>query len=105
MTAAPDPRIDRAYAALRFVVDPELGLDIVELGLVYDIRVEDGTLVAEITLTTPGCPVTESLPAEAGAVLADTLGAPVRVEVVWDPPWTPEMISPAAAAALGFGRR
>ncbi|HEX2849967.1 MAG TPA: iron-sulfur cluster assembly protein [Acidimicrobiales bacterium] len=97
--------IERASAALRFVVDPELGLDIVELGLVYDIRVDDGVVVAEMTLTTPGCPVSESLPAEARAALAGAFQSPVRVDVVWDPPWTPERISPAAAMALGFGAR
>jgi metal-sulfur cluster biosynthetic enzyme len=105
MTDDNDPRIDRAYAALRFVVDPELGLDIVELGLVYDVRIEDGVVVAEMTLTTPGCPVSESLPAEARAELVRAFEAPVRLDVVWDPPWTPEMISPAAAMALGFGAR
>jgi metal-sulfur cluster biosynthetic enzyme len=96
--------VDRARNALRFVVDPELGLDIVDLGLVYDIRLEDDGLLVEMTLTTPGCPVSESLPAEACQTLESTLGVPVRVVVVWDPPWTPERIDPGAAAALGLRR-
>ncbi|HLF41022.1 MAG TPA: metal-sulfur cluster assembly factor [Acidimicrobiia bacterium] len=94
----------RALDALHEVVDPELGLDIVDLGLVYDVRTEDGDLVVEMTLTTPGCPVSESLPAEAQAAIARAVRVPVRVEVVWDPPWTPERIAPEAARALGLRR-
>ena len=94
---------ERARTALRDVVDPELGLDIVDLGLVYAIREDAGGLEVEMTLTTPGCPVSESLPAEARAVLEAALGVPTRITVVWDPPWTPERIDPAAAA-LGLRR-
>jgi metal-sulfur cluster biosynthetic enzyme len=57
-----------------------------------------------MTLTTPGCPVSESLPAEAAQALEAALGVPARVVVVWDPPWTPDRIDPAAAAALGLRR-
>jgi metal-sulfur cluster biosynthetic enzyme len=95
---------DRARTALRDVVDPELGLDIVDLGLVYAIHENADGLEVEMTLTTPGCPVSESLPAEARSVLEATLGVPIRITVVWDPPWTPERIDPAAAAALGLRR-
>lgn len=56
-----------------------------------------------MTLTTPGCQVSESLPVDAGRVLEAALGVPVRVDVVWDPPWTPDRIDPAAAAASGCG--
>ncbi len=104
MTPTPFSLVDRAYTALRGVVDPELGLDIVDLGLVYALRSEDGGVTVEMTLTTPGCPVSESLPAEAGRALEAALGVPVRVAVVWDPPWTPDRIDPAAAAALGLRR-
>ena len=95
---------ERARTVLRQVVDPELGLDIVDLGLVYDVRQEADGLIVEMTLTTPGCPVSESLPAEACHTLESTLGVPVRIVVVWDPPWTPDRIDPAAAAALGLRR-
>ena len=95
---------DRARTALRQVIDPELGLDIVDLGLVYDVRQEANRLVVEMTLTTPGCPVSESLPAEACHTLESTLGVPVQIVVVWDPPWTPDRIDPAAAARLGLRR-
>ena len=103
MTAT-SPLTEHARAVLRGVVDPELGLDIVDLGLVYDVRREADGVVVEMTLTTPGCPVSESLPAEAGQALEEALGVPARIVVVWDPPWTPERIDPAAAAALGLRR-
>lgn len=101
---ADSPLAEQARAVLRGVVDPELGLDIVDLGLVYDIRQEADGIAVEMTLTTPGCPVSESLPAEARQALEAALGVPARVVVVWDPPWTPDRIDPAAAAALGLRR-
>jgi metal-sulfur cluster biosynthetic enzyme len=98
--------LDAVRAALHGVYDPELGLDIIELGLVYDVREEDGRIVIEMTLTTPGCPVSESLPDDAGLAAAAALGpggaARVEVHVVWDPPWTPERMSQTAASVLGF---
>jgi metal-sulfur cluster biosynthetic enzyme len=100
----PDSPVSAAWNALSGVYDPELYLDVVSLGLVYDVRVDDGTLVVEMTMTTPGCPVSESLPEEAkGAVrqaTADSL--PVDVRVVWDPPWDPSMMNDAATSALGW---
>jgi metal-sulfur cluster biosynthetic enzyme len=103
-----DEAIDRARDALRQVYDPELGLDIVALGLVYGLVVEDGSLVVDMTLTTPGCPVSENLPQQAldaVARAADAFGLSAEVRVVWDPPWTPERVDAAAARALGFGGR
>ena len=95
--------------ALRTVYDPEIGLDIVSLGLVYDVRDEGERVVVEMTLTTPGCPVSESMPDQAAPAAADALGpvgaASVDLRVVWDPPWTPERMSPEALESLGFGRR
>ncbi|HET9733118.1 MAG TPA: iron-sulfur cluster assembly protein [Acidimicrobiales bacterium] len=94
--------------ALTCVYDPELCLDVVSLGLVYALYDEDGRVVVEMTLTTPGCPVSEILPAEAAQAVADAvgpLGWSSEVRVVWDPPWTPERMSPEAAASLGFGPR
>lgn len=91
--------------ALGRVWDPELGLDVVSLGLVYDVRVDDttGTVDVDMTLTTPGCPVSESLPQEAeAAVRAAVPGTDVRIHVVWEPPWTPERLSPMALEQLGF---
>lgn len=103
----PDSPVSAAWNALAGVYDPELYLDVVSLGLVYDVRVDDGALIVEMTMTTPGCPVSESLPAAAEAVVrqatADSL--PVDVRVVWDPPWDPSMMDGAAASALGFQGR
>jgi metal-sulfur cluster biosynthetic enzyme len=100
--------IEQAREALRHVYDPELGLDIVALGLVYGLSVEDGRLVIEMTLTTPGCPVSENLPqqaVEAVSAAVAPFGMPAEVRVVWDPPWTPERMDDRAAGTLGFGRR
>ena len=93
-----------AWNALAGVYDPELYLDLVSLGLVYRVREEDGTLIVEMTMTTPGCPVSESLPQEAEAAVRQAAGdsVPVEVRVVWEPPWNPAMMDEAAAAALGF---
>jgi metal-sulfur cluster biosynthetic enzyme len=95
--------------ALSQVYDPELGLDIVSLGLVYDLHAEDNRVIIEMTLTTPGCPVSESLPDQAACAAAGALGpgGPARVDlrVVWDPPWTPDRLSEEAASHLGFTRR
>ncbi len=107
LTTDPWKAVEAAWGALAGVFDPELCLDVVSLGLVYDLRLEGGSLVVEITLTTPGCPVSESLPEEARAAIIDATDGAVGVDVrvVWDPPWNPSMMSEAAAAALGFGSR
>ena len=99
-----DPR-DRAQRALRTVLDPELALDVVALGLVYDLRVDpERGVEVDMTLTTPGCPVAELLPAEVhDALVAALPGLPVTVNLVWDPPWTPERLSEQAKRDLGFG--
>lgn len=99
--------VEAAKDALGGVYDPELGLDVVSLGLIYDVREEDGLLVVEMTLTTVGCPASESLPDMAAAVVEEALGGAVEVEVrvVWDPPWDPSMLSDTAAMALGFRAR
>ena len=101
----PQDQVERVREALRRVIDPELGIDIVAMGLVYDVREEDGGVVVEMTLTTPGCPVSEGLPEQAWDAAADALGpaglATLDVRVVWEPPWTPAMLAPEARAALG----
>lgn len=96
-----------AWEALRSVYDPELYLDVVSLGLVYGVREEKGSLVVEMTMTTPGCPASESLPEIARSAVEDAVGGavPVDVRVVWEPPWSPAMMDDQAARALGFRRR
>ena len=95
-------------SALGGVYDPELCLDLVSLGLVYDVREAHGTVVVEMTLTTPGCPASESLPEMARVAIADVVGTfavGVEVKVVWDPPWSPAMMNDDAAGALGLRGR
>ena len=100
----PDDPVTAAWNALAGVYDPELYLDVVSLGLVYDVRIDGGVLVVEMTMTTPGCPVSESLPEEARAAVLRAAGdgMAVDVRVVWDPPWDPSMMDEGAASALGF---
>lgn len=101
-----EARRTAVVGALSTVWDPELGLDVVALGLVYDVRVAGDAVEVDMTLTTPGCPVSEQLPAQAeAAVCAAVPDAEVTVNVVWDPPWTPERLSPVALEQLGFARR
>ena len=99
--------LDAAWDALRGVYDPELYLDVVSLGLVYEVRAEAGTVVVEMTMTTPGCPASEVLPEMARVAIADAIDGAVEVDVrvVWDPPWSPAMIDEAAAATLGLRAR
>ena len=105
MTALPDDtsvRKDAVIAALRTVHDPEIPVNIYDLGLIYDLEVgADGSVAIRMTLTTPNCPVAESLPeqirAKAGSVDGVTSAT---VEVVWEPPWTGEMMSADAKLQL-----
>ncbi len=107
-TSADDGDLGWAFDALGDVIDPELGLDIVSLGLIYDIQQVDGRILVDMTLTTPGCPASQSLSAMAAQALADVGPRPiesVEVRLVWDPPWSPMMIDAHAAAALGIHLR
>lgn len=90
---------------LRSVIDPEVGLNIVDLGLIYDLRIEDGTATVRLTMTTPACPMSSYIKQQVGGVLQRTPGLRRGiVELVWDPPWSPQMIAPDARARL-FGPR
>ncbi|MDE3083300.1 MAG: DUF59 domain-containing protein [Acidobacteriota bacterium] len=102
----PSDPLSAAWDALSHVYDPELYLDIVALGLVYDVAFHDEVIEVEMTLTTLGCPAAESLPELAREAVAHAVGpsVAVNVTVVWDPPWSPERIDADAAAALGFRR-
>jgi metal-sulfur cluster biosynthetic enzyme len=89
---------------LRTVIDPELGVNIVDLGLVYHVAIDPGGRVAiEMTLTTPGCPLSGFLDDQIRACLAQLPQIrEVRIELVWDPPWDPEAMSDAAREQLGW---
>jgi FeS assembly SUF system protein len=90
--------------ALKTVYDPEIPVDIYELGLVYGIEIApDGKVEVRMTLTSPGCPVAESLPREVELKVASIEGvSEVRVELVWEPPWTPDRMSEAARLDLNL---
>ncbi len=93
---------ENIVAVLRTVYDPEIPVDIYELGLVYDIDVKpSGAVELKMTLTSPMCPVAESLPPEVESKIGKVSGVTeASVEVVWDPPWTMEMMSEAAKLQL-----
>ncbi|WP_324716907.1 metal-sulfur cluster assembly factor [Carboxydochorda subterranea] len=89
--------------ALRQVVDPELGLNIVDLGLVYGIDVQDGKVHIRMTLTAIGCPLSFMVNEMVNQAVRQIPGVEsVEVELVWDPPWTPDKMSEEARALLGF---
>jgi len=98
-----DQRIARAREALGQVLDPEVGVNIVDLGLVYAIEALPGGLRVAMTMTSPGCPLASYLAEEARRVLEAALpeGDAVEVALVWDPPWSPERMSEAARRQLG----
>ncbi|WP_207103132.1 metal-sulfur cluster assembly factor [Paracoccus shandongensis] len=84
-------------AALRGVVDPETGRDLVAMGLVYDLAVENGAVAVTMTTTTRGCPLSEMLRAGAEAAIAALPGvARASVALTWEPPWTPDRIQAGA---------
>lgn len=88
---------------LRKVVDPEIGLDIVELGFIYEVRVKDGKIFVKMTLTSPFCPMASFLVEDVKKKLKKELKPKdVRVEVTFDPPWSPERMSKRARKRLGF---
>ncbi|MBU1202224.1 MAG: metal-sulfur cluster assembly factor [Nanoarchaeota archaeon] len=89
--------------ALKNVLDPEIGIDIVNLGLVYDVRVKDDFVDVELTLTSPGCPVAPQILADAESKVKKIKGiTKVKVEFVFDPPWTPDKMSDEARMLLGI---
>ena len=90
--------------ALKTVKDPELNLDLVVLGLVYDIEVaEDGAVRVVISLTSPGCPVAGQIIEDARTAVLGVEGVErADVELTFDPPWTPERISPLIRSSLGI---
>lgn len=95
---------ERVLDVLRHVIDPELGINIVDLGLVYEADVtQDGVIHIEYTLTTMGCPIGPLIEQQMQSLLANVPGVKsVDAEMVLRPPWSPEMMSEEAKAALGY---
>jgi FeS assembly SUF system protein len=104
-TAAEDGSLrDQVIEALTTIFDPEIPVNIYELGLVYDVEAgADGDVTITMTLTTPNCPVAGSMPGEVETRVGSLPGVRhVDVNLVWDPPWTPEKMSEAARLELGM---
>lgn len=99
--AALGPPITRA---LHRVIDPEMALDVVELGLVYGVEAQDDAVAVRITMTSAACPVSEFIVDEVAREIRRELGeaTDVRVDLVWDPPWGPERLSDRARATLDW---
>lgn len=99
---------DRVWSVLRHVYDPEIPVNIVDLGLVYDLRIEpqpsgDSRVEVKMTLTAPGCGMGQTIAMDARQRIETLPGvAEADVQVVWDPPWSPHMISPEGRAKLGM---
>jgi metal-sulfur cluster biosynthetic enzyme len=97
------PTVEEVTEALTNVIDPELGLDFVELGLVYDVEVEDGNVAITFTLTSPGCPIGPQVSDQMREFVGELEGVQsVEPRMVFSPPWTPELMSEDAKFALGF---
>lgn len=94
---------DQVRLALRRVKDPEIGLNIVDLGLVYEILLDGADVTVEMSLTSPGCPAGPQILHDVEEQVRSVPGVgAVAVNLVWSPPWTPERIEPRVRAYLGF---
>jgi metal-sulfur cluster biosynthetic enzyme len=97
------PTVDDVRDALTNVIDPELGLDFVELGLIYEVEIEDGEVYVTFTLTSPGCPIGPQVGEQIEEFVGELDGVNrVYPKMVFSPPWTPEMMSEDAKFALGY---
>ncbi len=89
--------------ALREIYDPEIPVNIYDLGLIYKIQIENGNAEVDMTLTTPGCPVAQSFPGMVESSIRKVAGVKnAKVELVWDPPWTQDNLSDEARLQLGL---
>tara|TARA_B100000965_G_scaffold77525_1_gene61583 strand:- start:1885 stop:2181 length:297 start_codon:yes stop_codon:yes gene_type:complete len=94
---------DKVVAEIKKIYDPEIPVNIFELGLIYDISIKDKNVSVKMTLTTPNCPVAESLPKEVKDSIMQINGVEkVDLDLVWDPPWDKSMMSEAAKLELNL---
>ena len=105
--AAGNPSVDDLEEAMRDVVDPELGINVVDLGLVYGIQAENGVATIDMTLTSAACPLTDVIEEQARAALTGSAGLvdDIKINWVWMPPWGPDKITEDGREqlrALGF---
>lgn len=106
-TAAPadgaPPSVDQVKMALRKVKDPELNLNIMDLGLVYEVAVDDGDIQIDMTLTSPGCPAGPQIMGDVERTLKALPGVTnVTLNLVWQPFWSPDLIEPRVRAYMGL---
>ncbi|ANM31986.1 FeS assembly SUF system protein [Acidobacteria bacterium Mor1] len=104
MPRTPEQIREAVVAVLKTVYDPEIPVDIYELGLIYEVEVADtGKVDVKMTLTSPACPVAGTLPGEVETKVRTVAGVTdAHIELVWDPPWDQERMSEAAKLQLGF---
>jgi len=94
---------EKVLELLKQVIDPEIGLDIVSLGLVYEVEISEDSINITMTLTTPGCPLHSSITGWVKNILWQVEpNKNVNVNLVWEPPWTPEMMTDEAKKQLGI---
>jgi metal-sulfur cluster biosynthetic enzyme len=99
----PPPTVDQVKMALRRVKDPDLQLNIIDLGLVYDVTVDDRSVKVDMSLTSPACPSGPQLMGDAERAVKNVPGVKdVAVNLVWSPMWSPDRIEPRVRAYLGF---
>ena len=95
--------IDEVQEALRDVYDPEIPVNVLDLGLIYDIKINDGQVYVQMTLTAPGCGMGPYIAQQAEWRLAEVEGIEdINVDLVFDPPWTPDMITEEGKRLLGL---
>ena len=106
VSTAHTPDAEAIRSALRLVMDPEVGMNIVDLGLIYKIECAPGKVYIEMTMTSPACPLADMILDDVDSVLDPMLPPEIdiRVELVWDPPWTPERMAPEARDHFGWNR-
>jgi len=103
MTEIPAVTQDDVLDALRQVNDPELGINLVDLGLIYGVEIKADKVQVDMTLTTPGCPMHSFIARQAWHAVNNLPGVTdTMVRIVWEPRWTPDRLSPAARAKLGW---
>ncbi|MEM4410055.1 MAG: iron-sulfur cluster assembly protein [Candidatus Caldarchaeum sp.] len=103
---AENPQITKELILERLseIYDPEIPIDIVNLGLIYDVEIDDGKVHVKMTMTSPGCPTSGQIAQECQFVIEEIPGVKEAwVEIVWDPPWDPSKMSEEARLSLGFG--
>ncbi len=96
---------DKVTSCLQNVIDPELGINVVDLGLIYNVLIDANKISVDMTLTTPGCPMAGTLAGSVEQAVREAFEeADVEVSLVWDPPWSPDRLSDAAKEQLGYTR-